>query len=52
MKRFVLIGLVFLLVFSSGAPIFAWEFPMNGETEWRYRYWTRNGQRGHIRDYE
>ncbi|MGO9570147.1 MAG: hypothetical protein ACLP5H_21670 [Desulfomonilaceae bacterium] len=43
MKRFVFIGLVFLLVFSLGAPIFAWEFSMNGEIEWRYRYWTRTG---------
>jgi hypothetical protein len=43
MRRFVFIGLAFLVVLSLSAPVFAWEFSMKGETEWRYRYWTRTG---------
>ena len=43
MKRFVLIGLAILVIASLTAPVFAWEFSMKGETEYRYRYWTRTG---------
>jgi hypothetical protein len=43
MKRFVLIGLAILVIASLTAPVFAWELSMKGETEWRYRYWTRTG---------
>jgi hypothetical protein len=43
MKRFVLIGLAILVITSLTAPVFAWELSMKGETEWRYRYWTRTG---------
>ena len=44
MKRYGLIGfLVVLSIASLTAPIFAWELNLKGETEWRYRYWTRTG---------
>ena len=43
MKRFALIGLAILVIASLTAPVFAWEFSMKGETEYRYRYWTRTG---------
>jgi len=43
MKRFVLIGLAILVIASLTVPVFAWELSMKGETEWRYRYWTRTG---------
>lgn len=43
MKRFVLIGLAILVISALAAPVFAWEFSMKGETEYRYRYWTRLG---------
>jgi hypothetical protein len=43
MIRFVLIGLAILVITSLTAPVFAWELSMKGETEWRYRYWTRTG---------
>ena len=34
--------LVFLLA-ALATQAFAWEFKMKGDTEWRYRYWTRTG---------
>jgi hypothetical protein len=43
MRRLVLTGLAFLVVFPLGASVFAWDFSMNGEIEYRYRYWTRTG---------
>jgi hypothetical protein len=43
MRQFVLIGLISLLTVPLGAPVYAWEFSMKGEVEWRYRYWTRYG---------
>ncbi len=45
MRRFVSVGLALVLLAIVAAPAFAWEFSMKGETEWRYRYWTRNGDR-------
>ena len=43
MKRYGLIWLAILVITSLPAPGFAWEFSLKGETEWRYRYWTRTG---------
>ncbi len=45
MRRFVSVGLALVLLAIVAAPAFAWEFSMKGETEWRYRYWTRTGNR-------
>jgi hypothetical protein len=35
--------LFIILIFAGHAP--AWEFELKGETEWRYRYWSRTGDR-------
>lgn len=43
MKAFGRIMIVTLLLSSLAIPAFAWDFHMKGETEWRYRYWTRTG---------
>jgi hypothetical protein len=43
MRRFVFFGLALLLLTMTTAPVFAWEFEMKGEAEWRYRYWSRTG---------
>jgi hypothetical protein len=43
MKKVGIAGLLMLLVASMAAPVLAWDFFMKGETEWRYRYWTRLG---------
>jgi hypothetical protein len=43
MKKFVASALMALLVFSTAGSVAAWELKMKGETEWRYRYWTRTG---------
>ncbi len=43
MKRIGFIALAMLLIISLAFPAFAWELSMKGETEWRYRYWTRTG---------
>jgi hypothetical protein len=47
MKRIGVIGLtgvaLVMLLAASWAPVFAWEIDLKGETEWRYRYWTRTG---------
>ena len=43
MKRFVLLFLAALILVAVVAPVYAWEFSMKGEVEWRYRYWTRYG---------
>jgi hypothetical protein len=43
MRRFVFLGLAFVLLAVTSAPVFAWEYSMKGEAEWRYRYWTRTG---------
>ena len=51
MKRFVLIGLAILVIASLTAPVFAWEFSLKGETEWRYRYWTETGNQDIFGDH-
>jgi hypothetical protein len=43
MRRCVSVGLALVLLAIVAAPAFAWEFALQGQTEWRYRYWTRNG---------
>jgi hypothetical protein len=43
MKRFTGVALSLLLILLMTSPVIAWEFKMAGETEWRYRYWTRTG---------
>jgi hypothetical protein len=43
MKAFGMIMIVALLLSALAIPAFAWDFHMKGETEWRYRYWTRTG---------
>jgi hypothetical protein len=43
MRRFVFVGVTLALLAMVAAPVFAWEFALKGETEWRYRYWTRTG---------
>jgi hypothetical protein len=46
MKRFCLLLLTGVLTLVVFAPVYAWEFSMAGEFEWRYRYWGRlNGSR-------
>ncbi len=32
-----------LVVCALSTQVFAWEFNMKGDWEWRYRYWTRTG---------
>jgi hypothetical protein len=44
MKRFLTILLAGLLITAITAPAIAWEFSMTGETEFRYRYFARQGQ--------
>jgi hypothetical protein len=39
----MLVFLVVTLVLACTIPAFAWELTMKGDTEWRYRYWTRTG---------
>lgn len=43
MRRFVCVSLALVLMAMLAGTAFAWEFGMKGETEWRYRYWTRLG---------
>lgn len=43
MKRIEFITLAMLLIVSLASAALAWELSMKGETEWRYRYWTRTG---------
>ncbi len=43
MKRFLTILLGVLLIAAVTAPALAWEFAMTGEMEWRYRYFSRQG---------
>lgn len=43
MKAFGRIMIVSFLLSALAIPVFAWDFHMKGETEWRYRYWTRTG---------
>jgi len=43
MKRLLLILAAGLLIASITAPALAWEFALNGEFEWRYRYFARTG---------
>lgn len=45
MKRYRSICLTILVIASLPALGFAWDFSSKGETEWRYRYWTRTGNR-------
>ncbi len=45
MARVALTVLAVLLVVGAVTTCCAWEFSMKGETEWRYRYWTRAGNR-------
>ncbi len=65
MRRLVVLGIISMLVLSSGAAALAWEFKMTGETIWRYRYVTQTGDNdifgrldenirlgiNHLRDY-
>jgi hypothetical protein len=39
---FKLLGLVALVALLN-FPAYAWEMTMQGDAEWRYRYWTRTG---------
>lgn len=43
MRRIWLLLTATLLVAVVAAPSFAWEFKLKGDSEWRYRYWTRLG---------
>jgi len=43
MKRLLMVLVAGLLIASITAPALAWEFAMNGEAEWRYRYFARTG---------
>ena len=43
MKRFWKISLAVLLIMAVSAPVFAWEFTLTGEHEYRWRYWSRTG---------
>ncbi len=43
MKRFWLSIMAALLVVAVAAPAMAWEFSMNGEFEFRLRYFSRTG---------
>ncbi len=42
MKRLVILLSLFAFLAAAGSA-FAWEFSMKGESEWRYRYWSRTG---------
>ncbi|MGO9571931.1 MAG: hypothetical protein ACLP5H_30780 [Desulfomonilaceae bacterium] len=44
MKRLLTILLGVLLIAAVTAPALAWEFSMTGESEFRYRYFARQGQ--------
>jgi hypothetical protein len=39
--RFAVLAMVFVVSLVSSAS--AWEFSMQGDVEWRYRYWLRTG---------
>lgn len=41
--RVVTVLLAMVSVFAAAA-VFAWEFKMKGDSEWRYRYWERTGE--------
>lgn len=46
MRRFGVIGVIgiaLLALATLSSPVLAWEMDLKGETEWRYRYWTRTG---------
>ncbi len=43
MRRFGFIAIVLLLLAAMTVPAFAWEMKLKGDTEWRFRYWTRTG---------
>lgn len=45
MARVAVTVLAVLLVVGAVSTCCAWELSMKGETEWRYRYWTRAGNR-------
>jgi hypothetical protein len=43
MKKFGRTMFIVFLLMALATQAFAWEFKMKGDTEWRYRYWTRTG---------
>jgi hypothetical protein len=43
MRRIWLYLTAALLVIVVAVPAFAWEFKLKGDSEWRYRYWSRLG---------
>ena len=45
MARVAATVLAVLLVVGAVSACCAWELSMKGETEWRYRYWTRTGNK-------
>jgi hypothetical protein len=45
MKAFGKIMIVAFLLSALAIPAFAWEFHMKGDGEWRYRYWSRTGDK-------
>jgi hypothetical protein len=43
MKRYLVVAAVLLCVVAYGAPVLAWEFELQGEYEYRFRYFGRTG---------
>ncbi|MFH1115286.1 MAG: hypothetical protein V1792_15355 [Pseudomonadota bacterium] len=45
MRRFGFIAVVLLLLAAMTIPASAWEMKLKGDTEWRFRYWARTGDK-------
>ncbi len=45
MRKVAIFALAGLMVALTTLEVLAWEFTMKGEAEYRYRYWTRTGNR-------
>ncbi len=45
MKKVALVTLCAALMAMMALPAFAWEYKMKGDLEWRYRYWSRTGEK-------
>ncbi len=45
MKKLLTILMAGLLIAAMTAPALAWEFSMTGEDDFRFRYWSRSGDK-------